>query len=269
LRSVVAPALSSRVGDGQQGAISIGGTLASSNGGRLVSGACPSCQVAGAVWFADLKAAFYTAMQELTLGRLLLDADRAASLALFGFNADEVQRFAAGHVEGLPLFQQCGVDAPWCHAVSDWHQRCWLSVEGGSRRAFTRGGVRLGDPLADVAFCLAFSCLLCQLRSEMEAAGLKVSLPHLPGGIFAIGVPSAAVARDEFELLPPSHRDDTALFLIGDSPAGLLIHMGEAAVLLRRVARSLGFEVIFADGKTEAFFAVHGPRSGAAEVLLA
>ena len=63
-----------------------------------------------AVLFADLKAAFYTAMPELTLGRLLLDADRAEALAHLGFTDDEVQRFVAGHVEGRPLLEQCGVD---------------------------------------------------------------------------------------------------------------------------------------------------------------
>ncbi len=57
--------------------------------------------------------------------------------------------------------------------------------------------------------------------------------------------------------------------MIGDSPDELLTRLGTAAVLLRRVARSLGFEVSFADGKTEAFFAVHAPGYGAATVLLA
>ena len=122
------------------------------------------------------------------------------------------------------------MDAPWCRAVSDWHQRCWFSVEGGSRKAFTRCGVRLGDPLADVVFCFAFSCLLVQLRNEMEAAGLKVSLPHLAGGIFAVGVPSAAGAPHEVELLPPTYMDDTLLFLIGDSPDELLTRLGTATV---------------------------------------
>ncbi len=59
---------------------------------------------------------------------------------------------------------------------------------------------------------LRFFLSVRQLRSEMEAAGLKAPLPHFLGGIFAVGLPSAAVARDEVELLPPAYVDDTALY---------------------------------------------------------
>ncbi len=105
LRSSIAPALSNRAGDGQPGAISGGGTLAPSTAVGLFLERARRAKQPAAVLLADMKAAFHTAMPELTLGRLLLGADRAAWLAHLCFNANEVQRFAAGHVEGLPLLQ--------------------------------------------------------------------------------------------------------------------------------------------------------------------
>jgi hypothetical protein len=143
---------------------------------------------------------------------------------------------------------------------ADWHQRCWFTVDGESPKAFPRCGVRPGDPLADVIFCFAFSCLLQKLRCDCEAGGLHVVVKHLPGGLFASEGHIAAMAGEAVVLPPPTYMDDAPFLSEGDSPAELLARLAEAVVLLSRAARGLGFEVKFRGGQDRGLLC--SPRSG-------
>ncbi len=103
--------------------------------------------------------------------------------------------------EGLPL--------AWAPLLADWHKRCWFNkVRHGSLIVRLHSGTRLGDPLADLMFALAFGKVQDGLLVGQWAAGLLCRVPARDGTIFA---PGAVVA--DVELLLPTFMDDVVVFI--------------------------------------------------------
>ena len=267
LRSVAAPALARHVGDSQQGAVSGGGTAAPALTVAFFIERARQSKGCAAVLFADLRTAFYTSLPELSLGVLLGDGERAASFAALGLTEEEGLVLSEEHLVGLPLIEACGVEPAFARAIRDWHQRTWFTVEQGDVKTFPRCGVRPGDPLADVTFCLSYSCVLLKVRQAFEQANLTVRVQLAPGGIFDTLAAGGARAVDVV-VPPPTYMDDSAFLVEGASPEDVLEKLAKATSIVHRIASSYGGILNFKVGKTEGVLACFGPGAGAAKALL-
>ncbi len=113
-----------------------------------------------ALLFTDLKAALYSTLPEVAIGRFFGNPVRLLLLTKLGLSDDGVRAFQVAYVESPSILTQCGVAPAWAKAIGGWQSRTSFTVRNGARKIVPFAGTRPGDPLADAVFCLAFGCFL-------------------------------------------------------------------------------------------------------------
>ena len=263
-RTQTAPVLRQAAGDNQHGAVKNGGTEFPQHAVRMWMKDARRRGRSAAALFTDLRAAFYTAMQELAVGRCLTAEQRRASLAAAGV-ADEVIDEVERRVAESDL-EICKHQLPeqWQRLLIDWHRNAGFVVENGAHVVHTPVGTRPGCPLADLIFALAFWELQKEVLQLLRDAGVMPKAELKGAGIF--GEPSEQ--HEVVEIGVPTFMDDLVCPIEAETPEELLQAVGLITAGLKTLTAKFGLELNLEKGKTEAVLSLAGPgRRSAREWL--
>ena len=112
---------------------------------------------------------------------------RRADLQRVGLSAEALENWSTAISEGASALDSYDIPEVWKKLVRDWHACCSFAVAGSKRRIHTFSGVRPGDPLAHVVFCMIFRKVQTEVKRRLAEAGLEVILERAGTSMFAEG----------------------------------------------------------------------------------
>ncbi|CAE7243636.1 unnamed protein product [Symbiodinium sp. CCMP2592] len=209
-----------------------------------------SLSMSGAILFADVAAAYYSAVRALT-ARDPTDTTEAANP-----QPPELQDQLAA-----PSALRAGGAGPWLETMThDFNHHTWMTLAGDDRQIITTKGSRPGSSWADLFFGVTVPGILA-LRDQLRAEASGCS-PEPPAHVLWDGVrafcPSIrpAIATPLTEVV---WADDVASYLCIRDPAEVARRLGIEASTLIDAFAGFGYTLSFGPGKTAAVVALRGP----------
>ena len=215
---------------------------------------CAQTSMSTIILFADVAAAYYSAVRALT----------ARSHA----NPDEVTEAPAAVQPQLakPSALAAGGATPWLEQLtSDFNNRTWMTLAGDTEAILTTKGSRPGSSWADLFFGVTMPGIVA-LRDSMREQCAHSCRPisvWWDGERSFFDSPRSPAKCVEARLDDVVWADDLASFLQIDRPADIARTLGFEASTLVEAFAGFGYSLSFGEHKTAAIVAVrgHGARS--------
>ena len=219
---------------------------------------CAANSVSTAILYADVSAAYYSAVRALTARR-----DCADKHASFRHPDPEVQL----QLEKPSALSQGGA-TEWLQALThDLNDRTWMTLSTDDTPVLTTQGSRPGSSWADLFFGVTVPGILA-VRDQMRKEAPKVAQAVVVGwdgwkGFFE-PPPSVQPSSAQVTLDDVVWADDLASYLGIPCPEEAASLVGLEASLLNDSFRSYGYSLSFGVSKTAAIVQLRGPGARAA-----
>ena len=184
-----------------------------------------------AVLFMDTKAAFYSVIAEIALGRLLPLDTREQLFDKAGLSGQIGQALRDLQAEDAVVMAQ-GLEPVWRRAAQDWHSGCSFGVKGNEGRTMLWSGTRPGDTMADLIFCIAFLRFQMTLEERLTRRGIVNVTASARKGIF-----DRQHEEDCTSPFNPTFMDDLAVLVEGDTPEKMLAKLSSALQTVKEVCQ--------------------------------
>ena len=214
--------------------------------------------------FTDLKAAFYTALLEVGVGKANTPAERDKLFHLAAVPADAQAMIKQIVDNEQTEIAKAGLPFVWRRFVADWHSAMSFEVEHGTHRVALLSGCRPGDPLADTAFALVFSAVQKELKELVAELHMQDEVAFQGRGLFA----DPAEEKKHAALPAPTFMDDLTILVSADKAMEGIAMTVKLVEGFSCICRRFGFELNMAAGKTECIIAPRGEGSQEARLWL-
>ena len=209
-----------------------------------------------ALFFLDIKSAYYRLVRQLATGSTSTYAELLQLLKTLDMPKDVVYWLCKAINEPSAL-SQTGCPEWLCKAAAQFHRHTWYHVRGDPSLIATYRGTRPGDGYADLLFSAVMSRVLDLLQAELEEAGLCVDFEWNGAKSFHAGPGNTSSSK----ALSITWADDVAV-MIRHGTAGQLLEALQIVIasFIDKLA-SRGLLLNFGRGKTEVMLLLRGPGS--------
>ena len=213
------------------------------------------------VLFADISAAFYSALVQLVAHSPSTTTPEGLQTALKGLALpDEVVDELRAHLQEPSVLSQSSASSWLEHLAAHIGDRNWFVIAGDSVPIATGRGTRPGSSWADVLFALLMPKVLRRRDALLEAIGAAHVRPAFPWD----GEQSLAPCADDCPSLPVDEvvwADDIAIPRLCPLVSAMVEAVRAEATALTEAFLSFGFRLAFGEHKTAAVVSVCGPGS--------
>ena len=260
IRTLLVPYVEKSAAYSQCGGLKHKGTDIAALTARAFLDKCKAQNRSAAILFADVTAAFDSAIRQLLLP---IDDKHEGHLdeLLDAFTEDE-KRAIMDITLSQCAAKEVGAPEHLTELAADVHTATWFSIPGTEGVTETILGTKPGDPLGDLLYNLLMLRVLRALHSELDKEGITVKVGY--SSTESRLHRSEATRHDKTESLHDvSYIDDEALFMEDIDPQLLLHKVQRAAEIMYAVFRLHGLRLNFGTGKTEALILLRGRGSKA------
>ena len=223
---------------------------------RLFFKSCQIDKVSCAIFFLDIKSAYYRLLRKLAIGQTCSYNQGLRLLQTLGLPAD-AQYWLVKALHEPNALEEAGCP-DWLRSIgANFHTCTWYQVRGDHTTISTLRGTRPGDGYADLLFNVVLSRVLQAIEEELTEAGLDITLTWN-------GVRS-------FDVQPAGQHTTKALNVVWADDVAVLIRHGQAEQLAKAVPvviatyidrlATRGLLLNFGAGKSEVMMMLRGPRS--------
>ena len=219
--------------------------------------ACRTKSLSFALFFVDIKQAFYRAFRPLISSRHVTEQHIVQIFQINGWSPEFFQAFRS-RLQEEDALSQAGVSAHLQAQVNDLLTSTWFQLRGnGATLTQTNAGTRPGDSVADLLFAFLMTRFIHVIRSRFVDAGLHTAfeLRWIPACIFD------AHEVEEQHVVQACWVDDLVLMLSSASPSVLLQKLQCAAQILQDTSVEFALPLNYNKDKTSAVVSLHGPSA--------
>ena len=203
--------------------------------------------------FADIASAFYTVIREVALGASTTDLDIAQVVKRLGLGPEVMPRLHRA-LQGDSCYAQLGATTACQSFLQQSLEHTWFGVNGQHFVATTKGS-RPGDSWADVVFNILFSAILSEVKEQLTAQGLLLTIPAPSDRTIWKGTVPYSQPQPVWQA---TWADDLALLLKFTNPQKAPFELAHASSHLLQALRKYGMKVTLGAGKTEALLLLRG-----------
>ena len=223
---------------------------------RLFFKACQLRKESCAIFFLDIKSAYYRLLRKLAIGQTCSYNQGLRLLQTLGLPED-AQYWLVRALHEPNALEAAGCPT-WLRSIgANFHSCTWYQVRGDTTTISTLRGTRPGDGYADLLFNVVLSKVLYDIEEELTTAGLDVTLTWNGTKSFAVQATGQHTTK--------------ALNIVWADDVAVLIRHGQAAQLAQAVPMVIatyidrlatrGLLLNFGAGKSEVMMMLRGPGS--------
>ena len=226
---------------------------------RLQQHLCAKLGFSTAIFFVDIKSAYYQLLRELAIDTKISMQQLKTLLNTLQLPVTDIVEIYQHIHSKQPAAETLSVDPLARELAGSFHNGTWFHVQGAPEVAWTTRGTRPGDGWADMLFGFVVTCMLREIKQDLEQQGLtfdvlwngEIGLQAQPG-TDASAPAFASVWADDVAFMS-WHQDASDLYT---SVELLMSHVIKAF-------RSRGLVFNYDKGKTEVLLWFRGSNSTA------